>query len=192
MDSSRPEVGSVAVVESEGRAPSAEERKQTAKFQKVFALLWSSPSARPVIVAGALGSPLLLSKLPEGFLWGPIEVPGISLVLLGVLASFAARLVFEGAVWLAGIFAPFPRYCLSVLEVWLLYRMGCIPPAVYFEHVAKLHAARLKGHLAGTAHATERDTYALRTLRWRMDSGVRRTVSQNPTRKRQNPKPKGT
>lgn len=147
-----------------------------------------------MVGGGVLGPPVLylLSKLPEGFLWGPIELPDVSPGLLLALGSFVGSLVFGVVVWVAGLFAPTPRYYLSVLEAWSLYRMGCIPPAVYFEHVAKLHAARLKGHLAGTAHATERDTYALRTLRWRMDSGARRTVSQNPTRKRQNPKPKGT
>ncbi|WNG16178.1 hypothetical protein [Cystobacter fuscus] len=128
-------------------------------------------------VGAAVTAQLLfpLLKLPEGRLWGFIEAPSVVLGVCVVVWSFGVKL--------ASIIAPAPQHYLRVLEAWLMYRMRCIPPAVYFEHVAKLHAARLKRHLPAEA-PTKRDATVLRTLRWKMDSDARKPKRKKRKRMR--------
>ncbi|HYO52258.1 hypothetical protein [Archangium sp.] len=130
----------------------------------------------------------ILQKVLNGPIWGPIEVPDISLGGLVFLAALVGSIVLGSVGRFAAIISNSPAllHYLKLFEAWLLYRLRCMPPAQYHEHVTKLHHARLNGHLPPEARSTKRDTFVPHTLKWRMASEVRRAVKQKP--KQQKPK----
>jgi len=122
------------------------------------------------IMGGVLGpsSLFLVSKLPEGVLWGPIEVPDVSPGLLLVLGSCAGSLVFGGAVSLAGIIAATPLHYWNLFEVWSKFRLGRIPPEQYYEYGAVLDYQRLYGAMPLETRPVTQAEYVRRVVRMRM------------------------
>lgn len=161
---------SVREVKAEGRELPPGEQKQVAKLQKALAVLWSRPSTRPFFVGGFLGplSLFLLSKLPDGFLWGPVEVPDVNPGVLLMLGSFAGSLVFGLVARLADIIAPTPLHYVSVVEAWLMYRQRQISRKQYYEYVAVRDYQRLYGAMPPELRPEPQKQFVRRAVRERM------------------------
>jgi hypothetical protein len=147
---------------------------QAFKSQKALAVIRSRLGTRWIVggVLGTLGTPILLAllKLPNGFLWGPIEVPDVSPGVLLVLGSFAGSLVAELAVRAARIIAAMPLHYWNLFEVWSKFRMGRIPPEQYYAHGAALDYQRIYRGVPPNARPETQDQFVRRVIQWRMKS----------------------
>lgn len=165
-------LGAEAVSIASHHVSPPEEQKQAAKFQRALAVIQSMPRARPYVVGGALG-PLvlyLLSKLPDQSLWGPIEVPGVSLGVLIGLGSFGGSLIVGWTVKLAGIVASTPQHYWDLFEVWSKFRLGRIPPEQYYAYGAALDYQRIYRGIPPNARPETQDQFVRRVIQWRMKS----------------------
>jgi hypothetical protein len=157
----------------------SEDQKQAVKTHEAIAIKWARRSFRPLVVGGALGGPLslyVLTKLPDGLLWGPIELHGVGLGGFMALGSFAGILVVGVATRLARIIAPTPLHYWSLLEVWSKYQMGRIPPEQYYEHGAVLDYQRLYRDIPPHDRPETQVEFVRRVVRWRkaQERGERR------------------
>jgi hypothetical protein len=136
-----------------------------------FAVRRSMPRSRPFVLGGVLGSSslYLLLKVPNGSLWGPIDVTGINLGIFVALGSFAGSLVFEGAVWLAHLIAPLLHHYGCLFEAWLKFRQGRIPPEQYSAYGAVMDYQRIYRNTPSNARPG-RDQYVNDVIQWRMKS----------------------
>jgi hypothetical protein len=131
------------------------------------------PRARPFVVGGVLGSPLLyllISKLPDGAPWGLTKDPGIDLGVFVALGSFTGSLVFGVADrLLGGIAASFGHYW-CVFEAWSKFRLGRIPPEQYYAHGAALDYQHIYRHTSSHDRPETQDQYVRCVILWRMKS----------------------
>ncbi|WP_095991165.1 hypothetical protein [Cystobacter fuscus] len=147
---------------------SAEQQRHGAKLQKAILAIWGS-SARPFAVGGVVTAQFfyLLSKFPEGLLWGPIELPGVGLGTSVAFASFTGSLVVGGTVNLVKIIAPPLHHYWGLFEVWSKYLLGRISPEQYFEHGAVLDYQRLYGHMPSDSRPETQAEFVRRVVQWR-------------------------
>jgi hypothetical protein len=146
------------------------------------------PGARSIVVGGALGplSLYLLSKIPNEFLWGPIELPSVGLGPFIAFAFFAGSIIVGVATKLARIVAPTPQHYWCLLEVWSKYRLGRIPPEQYYEHGAVLDYQRLYCDIPPHDRPETQAEFVRRVVQWRK---TQTTVRKQGARKRKSKTP---